>query len=98
MCLDISLNCTAIFEDVQYIACSMVFHSTFCVESTDPLANSCHSKRGKISIISGGVSDGVSERHNTASHLKALSGLISSTDKQVMLVRQSAALCGCWWD
>lgn len=65
------------------------------MESTDPLANSCHSKRGEISIISGGVSDGVSERHNTASHLKALSALISSTDKQVLPVRQRAALCGC---
>lgn len=37
----------------------------------------------------------MSERHNTASHLKALSGLISGTDKQAMLARQSTAPCGC---
>jgi len=69
----------------------MVFHSAFSTEAADPLANSCHSKRGKISIVAGGVSDGVCERHNTASHLKALSELISSADKQDVLVRQSTA-------
>lgn len=49
------------------------------------------------SVTSGGVSGGVSEQHNAARHLKALSGLISSTDKQAMLVRQSAARGGCCW-
>lgn len=73
----------------------MAFHSAFSVESTDPLANSCHSKGAKISSIAGGVSEDVCERHNTARHLKALSELISGTDEQDVLARLRNARCGC---
>lgn len=45
------------------------------------------------SLTSGGVCACASEQHNTARHLRALSGLISSTDKQALLVRQSTAQC-----
>lgn len=49
------------------------------------------------SLTSGGVSACASEQHSTARHLRALSGLISSTDKQALLVRQSTARRGCCW-